>query len=545
MAAPAPHENLPLLPTMAVDAQGRRLAWTVALLSALIFIAFVPYTKVKLAPVSAFIPIYESALLLTDVITAVMLFGHFTILRSRALLVLACSYVLTAALTVSHVLTFPGLFSATGWIGAGAQSTAWIYVFWHAGFPLCVMAYARLNRQHASAPVQRPERAIGIGIAAMLALALAFSALATAGHDLLPPILVGGTYSVAGRVSLGSTWVLCALAFGVLWRDRNRSVLDLWLLVALCAWICDVALSAVLNAGRYDIGWYAGRIYGLLSASCVLIVLLLENNKLYARLAVAHAGALRDMAERKLFITELTQARLHAEQASQAKSTFLASMSHELRTPLNAILGFAQILGDDGLPVAPGKEKEFARHIQAAGRHLLSLINEVLDLAKVESGKMTLALAPVPVGEVLRACHDMTRPLAEQRGIRLTFPPDPGVAVSGDRIRLQQVLLNLLSNAVKYNRAGGAVVVSCAHLAGRKLRIAVQDSGHGLTTGQLAQLYQPFNRLGQETGAEEGSGIGLAVTKQLVELMDGAIGVSSSPGVGSRFWVDLQLAAGA
>ena len=238
---------------------------------------------------------------------------------------------------------------------------------------------------------------------------------------------------------------------------------------------------------------------------------------------------------------ELAMAMEEARSANYAKSAFLSSMSHELRTPLNAILGFAQILSSDRLPSTLEQKKEFAGHILKSGRHLLTLINEILDLAKVESGTVSLSLEPVGLDAILQDCRDMIAPLASQRGIGMAFPDACPLNVLADRTRLKQILLNLLSNALKYNREQGQVAIECVPHAGGRVRISVRDTGVGLDAEQLALLFQPFNRLGQEGGTEEGSGIGLVVTKRLVELMDGNIGVSSAPGEGSIFWIELRV----
>jgi len=240
---------------------------------------------------------------------------------------------------------------------------------------------------------------------------------------------------------------------------------------------------------------------------------------------------------------ELANAIEEARSANQAKSAFLSSMSHELRTPLNAILGFAQILTSDSLPSTLEQKKEFANHILKSGRHLLTLINEILDLAKVESGTVTLSMEPVALADTLRETRAMVEPIAANRGVRVLFPDVDGAVVLADRTRLKQVLLNLLSNAVKYNREGGAVILGCEQVSPSRLRLSVQDTGAGLDAEQVASLFQPFNRLGQEGGQQEGTGIGLVVTKRLVELMGGEIGVSSSPGVGSVFWIELGSTA--
>ncbi|MBJ7309270.1 response regulator [Rugamonas sp. CCM 8940] len=240
---------------------------------------------------------------------------------------------------------------------------------------------------------------------------------------------------------------------------------------------------------------------------------------------------------------DLEQARRQAERASQEKSTFLSNMSHELRTPLNAIIGFAQILTSDKLPSSPQEKKVFSNHILQSGRHLLTLINEILDLAKVEAGMMSLSLEAVPLAEVLLECQVMLEPQAAKGAIALRFPPAGNQHVLADRTRLKQILINLLSNAIKYNRERGSVEVSCTQAEKGRVRISVADNGAGLDSRQMAAMFQPFNRLGQETSGAEGTGIGLVLSKRLVEAMQGAIGCASTQGVGSTFWIELGRCA--
>jgi PAS domain S-box-containing protein len=261
-------------------------------------------------------------------------------------------------------------------------------------------------------------------------------------------------------------------------------------------------------------------------------------------------AAARDITERKRLdqvlqksTAELEGAKSAAETANLAKSDFLSSMSHELRSPLNAILGFAQLM-ESGSPLPSPSQKEGIEQILRAGWYLLELINEILDLALIESGKTSLSTEPVSLVDVLRDCQAMIEPQAVKSGIELEFPRfDEGWHIRADRVRVKQIFINLLSNAIKYNRVGGRVDVACSLVDGGRIRISFRDSGLGLTAGELAQLFQPFNRLGREAGTEEGTGIGLVVSKRLVELMGGRIGAHSTVGVGSTFWIELDSAA--
>jgi PAS domain S-box-containing protein len=248
-----------------------------------------------------------------------------------------------------------------------------------------------------------------------------------------------------------------------------------------------------------------------------------------------------DNSVRKQVEIELHEAKSAAEKANLAKSDFLSSMSHELRTPLGAILGFAQLI-ESGTPQPTVAQKRSVDQILKAGWYLLDLINEILDLSLIESGKLSLSQEPVSLADVMLECQTMIEPQAERRRISVSFPRlETPYFVKADRTRVKQVLINLLSNAIKYNKAEGKVVVTCIVDTPGRIRIRVEDSGDGLSEESVAQLFQPFNRLGQEATAEEGTGIGLVVCKRLVELMAGVIGVESTVGKGSVFWIELNL----
>lgn len=278
-------------------------ALAAAVVSLAVLALLVPFARVPLPRLDAFIPCYESALLVSDLITATLLIGQFVIGGPRALLAVGSGYLFTALIAVAHALTFPGLFAETGLLGAGPQSTAWLYMFWHAGFPIAILAYALLNDGRRARG--NPMPAVLGSIGAVIVLVSGLTWLATAGAGALPAIMRGSHYSPAMLGISVAVWGLSLLGLGVLAAQRPYAVLDVWLMAVLCVWLCDIALSVVLNGGRFDLGFYAGRIYGLFAANCVLAVLLLETLSLHVRLARS-VHAERQQREQRL-------AEMHAQ----------------------------------------------------------------------------------------------------------------------------------------------------------------------------------------------------------------------------------------
>ncbi len=253
-----------------------------------------------------------------------------------------------------------------------------------------------------------------------------------------------------------------------------------------------------------------------------------------------------DMTEDRLRSDELRRAREQAEAASAAKSEFLASMSHELRTPLNAVLGFTQLLQRDKKEPLSGRQLERIDHVMRGGEHLLRLIDEVLDLSRIEAGSISISAEPVEVDSVVREVATTLEPMAQRAGVHLSnaITSTPGLRVIADRTRLAQILMNFGSNAIKYNRSGGHVTFRVAR-DGASARVSVIDDGIGIPEDKRSKIFEPFQRAGQETGPIQGTGIGLAISKRLAELMRGRVGFTTETQRGSEFWVDIPLEQGA
>lgn len=252
------------------------------------------------------------------------------------------------------------------------------------------------------------------------------------------------------------------------------------------------------------------------------------------------ASLAEDVTEQKRIHDALVEAKENADFANKAKSEFLSHMSHELRTPLNAVIGFGQLLELDPESPLNNDQAEAVRHIVDAGRHLLQLINEVLDLSKIETGRLDIRIATIPLEPILKETQELISTLATKRNIRVILSDCPDIQIRADSARLKQALLNILSNAVKYNKEGGYISIKVASRKNNRLRITITDSGPGIPTAMQARLFEPFNRLGAEKTDIEGTGIGLSITKRFIEAMGGTIGLHSKPGEGSSFWIELE-----
>ena len=386
------------LSRLPADHRERRLALATVLTSAVFFVAVAPFATVQLASVPAFVPVYQSALVVNDLVTAVLLYGLFGALRTRAVLVLASGYLFAACLAMVHLLTFPGLFSADGLLGAGAQTTAWLYMAWHGGFPLLVVAYAWLASR-AQEPMRKatPAASAILGsVAAVILVAGALTWLATR-QAALPAIMQGNHYTPAMLGVVSSVWAASFIALAVLWRRRTRSVLDLWLIVVMCAWIFDIALSAVLNAGRFDLGFYAGRVYGLLASSFLLLVLLIENAMLHGRLAEARHKHLRRLD----ILYEIDRAVAAEQSPAVIAAAVIQPLRELLEVPRAVVNIFDLAAGEAEWLAAAGRRRV---HVGPGVRYSMRLMGDVEALKRGEPQRIdTRDLPPGPEVDALLA----------------------------------------------------------------------------------------------------------------------------------------------
>jgi signal transduction histidine kinase/CheY-like chemotaxis protein len=538
----------------------RRVALLVAVMSLALFIAAAPFAKIQLPRVDAFIPIYQSALTITDLITAVLLIGQFTILRSRAMLLLASGYLFTGLMVVAHMLSFPGLFTESGLLGAGPQTTAWLYMFWHGGFPLLTAIYA-LQPQTAAENQISHRIALLVAIAAVALAVCAVVSLATAGQALLPPIMDGSHYTPAMTGVVTSVWLMSLIALGLLWRRRPHSVLDLWLMVVMIAWLADVALSAVLNAGRFDLGFYAGRIFGFAASSFVLLALLLETRALYARLARslevertiledANRTLEKRVAERsrqleaEIAEREKAQETLREGQKLEAIGRMAGGIAHDFNNLLTVVQGNAEILQGSSLSE---DDMHCVKAIDRASERGSRLVRQILTFSRRQPLKIDVI-----------DLHQRSEELSEMLGrsvrgdVRLIISMAEDLwPVECDIAELEIALMNLCVNARDAMPSGGQVRVEGRNstleaagghsnsLAGDFVALSVTDTGTGIAPDDIKKVFEPFFTT-KDIG--KGTGLGLSQVYGFAQQSGGMATIDSKLGEGTSVTLFLPRA---
>lgn len=524
-------QSQPFIATAPAGAGERRIAVVAVVLLSVAFVATLPFARVPLARVGAFIPAYQSALALNDLMTAVLLFGQFATLERRSLAVLAAGYLFTASIAVVHMLTYPGVFAPGGLLGAGPQTTAWLYMFWHGGFPLAVMAYAWLDRAN-DKPVRRPGTAIVTAGAAVAVIVTGLTLVAVHGHDALPAIMQGDRYTPTMTGVVFTVLVLPFFGLAALWAKPCRSLLDLWLGLVLCAWIFNVALGAAFNAARFDLGFYAGRVYGLLAASFVLAMLLAEMTALYTRSAQRFEA---ERAERERRLREVESELTHVSRVSEL-GTMISGLAHEVNQPLTAATNYAIV----GRRMIEAGDMATARTIldKLAGQiaRAVAITQRIRQFAK----KRETELQPENLAEVIDEAVALAIAGPGGRTVNVVVRQHPAPPIPLDRIQIQQVLLNLMRNAIEAmaESATRQIVIAVAPAAGNMVEITVADTGPGLAAEVRARLFQPF-----VTTKGEGMGIGLSICRSIVESHGGRMWIADDAGGGTVFHFTLPVRA--
>jgi signal transduction histidine kinase len=490
----------------------RRLALGVVLvlLAALPFVAG-PLSTVPLRRIDAFIPAYGTAIFVIDSITAALLFAQFSVLRSRALLAIASGYLYTALIAIPWMLTFPGVFTPGGSLGAGLQTTIWLFTLWHAGFPIFVIAYALLkDTDPAEGLWQRSAgAAIFLSVAVIAAVVCGATFLVTAESDLLPPISLDQVrFSALLLYVTGCIALLIVVAIIVLWI-RRRSVLDLWLMVVMCACLIESFPVPV----RYSMGWYAGRLFGLVASSLVLFVLLYEITVLYAQLLHAVLAQRRER-----------EARLLTGEA------VAATVAHEIKQPLSAMTmnANAALRWLDRAAPDLDQAKAALQRIVSNGHRAGAVIENIRVLFKRDARTRT----SVDVNNVIREALALVRGelqthrIAVQAEYNQSFP-----RIEGNQIQLQQVLVNLIMNAIESMATeNGERVLSLrsnVHDSG-SLIVSVEDTGKGVEPSAIDRIFNPLF-----TTKVQGMGMGLAICRSIIEAH------------GGRLWMTANLPRGA
>jgi signal transduction histidine kinase len=508
----------------------RRMSRALLLALLLILLGTWPFAAVKLPEVDAFVPTLAAALFVSDCVTAALLFAQFSILRQWALLLIASGYLFSALIVVAHALAFPGAFTPTGVLGSGLQSAVWLYWFWHSGLPLAIIGYVLLKDTDRVADVRSTRRAVSLSVAGVLTLVIVLFWFVTQHEDLLPITFVDVRPVSLFRRIIGGVAVLAlgGVALWLLWT-RQRSLLDQWLVVALCALLLEVLLASVLSAGRYNLAWYAGRFYQLVTATTVMVVLLAEMSGLYAGLARSNTMLQR---ERMMLQRAIDAQRRERDARLITGGAVAATIAHEVKQPLTAMIT-RSYTGLRSLDRAvPDLDKARARFRQIAddGHRAAAVIESIRATFRHDARVRT----PIDVDNLIEEAiallqDDLTshRVLVKvERSARL-------LRVMGDRVQLQQVLLNLITNAIEAMATvdGPRVLAVSSNVRDDGgVMISIADTGTGIGAQDVQRVFNPLF-----TTKSGGMGMGLSICRSIVEAHDGMLWVVPNAPRGSVF----------
>ncbi|HEY3919596.1 MAG TPA: MASE4 domain-containing protein [Stellaceae bacterium] len=516
----------------------RRIALAVVLILGAAFFVTAPFAVMPLGRTDAFIPAYESVVIVEDAITSALLFAQFAILRTGSLLLLATAYLFTALIVFPHMLAFPGVFAPDGLIGAGVSSAAWLYVFWHVGFPLAVIAYALepRNDRGKRVPSGRVRYRIFAAALGTALLVVLLTLAATAGATLMPRVMASATQRAASFPYLtGSLWLIALAALVTLWWRRRRTLLDLWLAVVLWSWLCEVALSVMLAPARFSLGFYLGRLYGVVAASIMLVLLLIDITALHAQLARAIA---RERRERERRLTEMEAMLSHLSRVSDLGHV-VTTLIHEVNQPLAAIGNYLSALQrlaalGDGEKVATTIDKTIGQSERA--RDIVRRLRDFVARREIERRAESLATTIEDAVAVARAASGNV-------GVEIAISLDPRAPlVVIDRIQIEQVLVNLIRNAAEAMAASPRrrLAINSRVAEEGKVELCIADTGPGLPAALRDTLFQPF-----VTTKAGGMGVGLSICRFIVEAHGEKLQVADNPGGGTVFRFTLPVAAAA
>jgi signal transduction histidine kinase len=527
MTHPIGHKSDRSAPWLSDLAPTEFQTWSAVAVAAFVLAAFVgiaPFSGVPLGALNIFFPLLDAIVFVTDLVTAALLFSQFAISGSRPLLALANGYFFTGSIVVPHGLTFTGAFSPTGLLGANIQTGSWLFIFWHIGFSAALLAYALLTINNRAQPILpgRAQSVIFLSVVSIVAFTCGLTWLATAGAYLLPPIIVDAN-SLSSLV-VYPIWLaimISALAFSVL-AFRERSVLDQWLMVVAFISIGELAFSGLLPGVRFSLGFYAGRIFSIIAASIVLIVLLAETTRLYVLLARSHANLQREQDNRLMNFEAIT-----------------ASIGHELKQPLGAIelnMSSAQLILTR-TPTDVGEMQAIMAETTDAARR----INKTLEGFRSLFGKIDQKRQPVNLNEVILDVLKSSRAELRVHSVvaRAKLTTELPI-IYGNANQLHQLIYNLVHNAIEAMSEMASrdkmLEVTTSTWDSSAVVIEVSDNGPGIDPQKLANIFEAF-----VTTKPHGMGLGLAICRKIVERHEGQISASSVIPHGTIFRIQLSL----